>query len=196
MPEFSAYSSLLFIHVISAIVLLGSTMYAPLARGLVRNARSATDLRTSLDLARRATKWNPAAAFALLGTGIYLGSIGWWAQEWFYVAITAWVANTVLAIAVINRAEERMARLARNAGDGPITAELDALRRSATWSLAHAVMLANDLAMVYVMYTKPALSGSLALVMSANVLALAAAFAQQLASGSRAPAPDARTVSA
>lgn len=182
MPEFSIYSSILFIHVISAVVLAGSTLYAPLARGLVRSAESVEDLKRSLDLARRATKWNPLVAFVLLGSGIYLGSWGWWTQAWFFVAAGAWVANSALAVAGITRLEEAMARMVDEARKGPIPVEVDALRHSRTLNLAHGAMLANDIAMFYVMYSKPALSGSLAILALAHAVALAVTFARSPAS--------------
>ncbi len=174
MPEFSIYSFILFIHVLSAIVLMGSTLHAPLARGLVLRARALGDLRQAVDLSRRAAKWNPLAALALLGSGLYLGSWGWWSQAWFYVAIAAWIADTALAIAVINRSEDAMSRLAGRDADGPITPELHALRQSGTWTIAHAVMLANDVAILYAMFVKPELTGSIALLAIANAVALGA----------------------
>jgi hypothetical protein len=50
---------------------------------------------------------------------------------------------------------------------------VDRLRRSRAWTLASGALLANDLAMLYVMYTKPSLAGSLLLVAVANAAALA-----------------------
>jgi hypothetical protein len=83
MPEISIYSTVLIVHVFAAVVLIGSALHAPLARGLVRTAATLDDLRRALDFSRRATRWNPVAAVALLGSGVYLGSIGWWSLPWF-----------------------------------------------------------------------------------------------------------------
>jgi hypothetical protein len=47
-------------------------------------------------LERRRSRANPAAAFILLGTGVYLGSAGWWTQAWFHVSLAAWLANSLL----------------------------------------------------------------------------------------------------
>lgn len=181
MPELSIYPVLLLIHVLSAIVLMGSTLHAPLARGLVLRARLAADLGVAIALSRRAVKWNPLAALILLATGIYLGSWGWWSQAWFYVAIAAWIVSTVLAVAVLQRAEEAIAALAGQAGDGPITAELDAMRRSRKWGLAHAAMLANDLAILCIMFVKPPLAGSIGLLIVANTLLVSAVLMRQRA---------------
>lgn len=186
MSEFSLYSSVLFIHVTSAVILIGSTLYAPLAHNQVRAANSLADLRRSLDLAVRASKWNPAAAFVLLGTGIYLGSVGWWTQPWFYVSIAAWIADTTLAVAVIGRHDQAMAVIAgRDDENGPVPVELDAVRQSRAWGLAHAAMLANDLAILYVMFNKPDLTGSVALVLAANALALGVATRRAGAKGNK-----------
>lgn len=177
MPEISIYSTILVVHVLSAVVLIGSALHAPLARGLVRTAGSLDDLRRALEFSHRATTWNPLAALVLLASGIYLGSIGWWSLAWFYVAVAAWIANLVLAVTVIQRTERAMATMAGTTGDGPLPPALDALRRGRVWHLAHAVMLANDLAMVYVMYTKPELSGSLLVVLAALAVAIGIATA-------------------
>jgi hypothetical protein len=186
MPELSMYPLLLFIHVLSAIVLMGSTLSAPLARGLVLRARSAADLGASIALSRRAVKWNPLAAIVLLATGIYLGSWGWWSQPWFYVSIASWIVSTVLAVAVLQRAEEAIAALAGRAGDGPITAELDAMRQSRKWGLTHAAMFANDLAILFIMFVKPSLAGSIGLLIVANTLLVSAVLMRQRAAPPRA----------
>ncbi len=179
MPELSIYPVLLFIHVLSAIVLMGSTLFAPLARGFVLGARTAADLRASLDLSRRAAKWNPLSAFVLLASGIYLGSWGWWSQPWFYVAIAAWVADSALAVAVLQRSEQAMAALAGRAADGLIAPEVDAMRRSRKWGLTHAAMFAGDLAILFVMFVKPPLAGSIGLLIVANVVLLGAVAVRQ-----------------
>jgi uncharacterized protein with ACT and thioredoxin-like domain len=79
---------------------------------------------------------------------------------------------------VIKRSEGTMARMAGAAGSGPIAPALDALRHSRAWNVAHVAMLANDLAMVYVMYTKPDLAGSLVVVLLAQTAAIEIAMAR------------------
>lgn len=172
MPELSIYTLVLFAHLMSAIVLMGSGLVAPLAHRFVREARTLADLRRWLDFGRRSSKWNPIAALVLLGSGIYLGSIGWWAQPWFYVAIGAWVLNAALAGGVVGRTASVLDQAAARAGDGPVPPSVDALRRSRGWEAAHGAMLGSDVAILYVMMAKPGLTGSVGLVIVAIALAL------------------------
>jgi hypothetical protein len=109
-----------------------------------------------------------------LGTGLFLGSSGWWSQAWFWVALASWLANSALAAAVIQRLGRALGRATAAAGEGPVTGEIDRLRRSPAWDVAGDAMLANDLAILYVMLDKPGLAGALALLAAAQ-LALAGA---------------------
>jgi pimeloyl-ACP methyl ester carboxylesterase len=172
MPDLSAYPIVLFVHVLSAVILVGHSVGAPLILRYIRTAPSANALRTSLEFAHNASKWNPLTAVVLLGTGIYLGSIGWWTQPWFYVAAGAWIANSVLAKAVVERATVAMSRAAARAVDDRVPADADRLRQAAGWRLAVAGMIGNDLAILYVMFSKPELAASLAVVALFNILTL------------------------
>jgi uncharacterized membrane protein len=166
----SSYAIVLFVHVLAAVVLLGSSLLAPITRNVIWEASSLDALRRGLDVERRATRWNPAAALVLLGSGVYLGSTGWWTEAWFYVSLAAWVGNALLAALVVQRATGALMQAAAPGGDAPTWIEIDAIRRSPGWNMALAAMLANDLAILYVMISKPGLVGAIAVVAAANLL--------------------------
>lgn len=163
MFDLSIYSVVLVAHVTAATVLIGSSLVVPLIRRSVLGAGSTTELLMWLGLGHRAERMNPVSAFLVLGTGVYLGSAGWWGQGWFYVAVALWVLNAVLAAGVVRRAESALTAAAR-ASHGPVTADVDALRRSAAWVMASSVILASDLTMLYVMFIKPSVAESLLVV--------------------------------
>jgi len=170
----SSYTLILFIHVLAATVLIGSSLFTPLLRRAGQTAVSVAELRRSLELGRRAARGNPLAAFTLLATGIYLGKDAWWAEAWFWVAIGAWLVNSALAAGVVQRTAQTLAIAASRAGDGPVGPEIDRLRRSRSWEHAEAVMRANDIALLYVMLDKPGLLGSLSVLVLASLASLTA----------------------
>jgi hypothetical protein len=175
MPDVSPYVVVLFAHVVSAIALVGESIGSPLVQRQVRTARTAGELRLWVAFAQRATRLNGPIALVLLGSGIYLGSYGWWAQPWFYVAAGGWLVNAILGGGVLKRTAESIAKAAAAATDDRIPAEAEQLRQAPTWRLAHAVMLGNDFAIVYVMFNKPALVPALVVLTGAIAIALAVA---------------------
>lgn len=168
MFQFSPYAFMVFVHVASAVALVGQSLGAPLIHARVRGARTLAELRLWLDFARQSARWNPPAALVLLGSGLYLGSAGWWRQPWFQVAVAAWLLNTLLAARLVKPAAAALGAAAARAGDGPVPDDMDALRRRKAWAAAR-VMLANDLAILYVMIDKPSLIQTLVIVALANV---------------------------
>lgn len=173
MPEFSMYTLAVFAHIVAAMVLIGGGFVTPLLHSFICEAATLGELRTWLAFGRRASKANPVAALVLLGTGVYLGSFGWWTEPWFFVALAAWVLNAGLAAAVVGRTAGALGRAAAQGGSEPVPATVDALRRSRGWALAHHAMLANDLAILWVMLAKPAAAGSIGILVVAIAVALA-----------------------
>ncbi|HEX6974455.1 MAG TPA: hypothetical protein VF147_08640 [Vicinamibacterales bacterium] len=181
----NTYSLVLFAHVVAAFGLVGHSMGAPLIHRNIRTAPTASALSLWVGFARDASKWNPLVAIALLASGIYLGSLGWWTQEWFYVAVGGWVVNCALAVGVLQRTGMAIAKAAATSIDGRVPAEAERLRQSKGWAIAHAVMMGNDLALLYMMFNKPELGTSLAIVAIANALTVGVTLARH---GSAAPA--------
>ena len=154
MFELSVYSVVLLAHIAAAIVLVSSAVFAPLTRGAVLRAPTLERLRDWVTFLEHSVRANAPAAMLLLGTGLYMGSTGWWSQSWFFVALGAWVANFVLATFVVKPAVAAVARAAAS-GEGPVNAGVDRLRRSRRWEVGEGLMRGNDFAMLYVMFVKP-----------------------------------------
>jgi hypothetical protein len=171
---FEVYSLVLFAHVMAAVTLVGHSLGSPIIRAALREAGTSSELRRVVAFEQRASRWNPLVAVVLLGSGIYLGSAGWWHFGWFYVSIGGWVVNAILAGAVVHAT--LTALLAATAGgDGPITPGADALRRSTRLAVGAQVMLANDLALLFVMFNKPGTIESIAVFAAANAALVALA---------------------
>ena len=167
---FDAYSLVLFAHVVAAVALVGHSLASPVIRALLREADTLADLRRSVAFEQRISRFNPGVALVLLVSGIYLGSAGWWSQGWFYLSIGAWVVNALLAGLVVKAAGTELLSAAVAAGEGPVPPKVDALRRSPRLALAAQVMLANDIALLFVMMNKPTLLESLAVFAAANAV--------------------------
>lgn len=169
----NTYAIILLLHILSAAALVGgSIIAASLVRVGARRARTYDELRAVLSLGAPLRVINPAAALALLGTGVYLTSLlHWWTLAWVQMGATIWVVNVLVAGRVVG---PHMGRLAAEAvgRDGPVTGTADGLRWAGRWTVGSSVLMANDAAVILIMVLKPALGASLLFVASANVLLL------------------------
>lgn len=164
MLTMSPYSLVVLVHVTAATLLIGSSTVGMYTRHAIAGARSLAVLRTWLEFGRRSSQANPVLALAVLGSGVYLGSYGWWQQSWFYVALAAWVLNTALAACAIRPTAGALAAAASRAVGDAISADVDVIRRSPVWPVAGATMRGTDLAMLYLMFNKPSLVESCVVV--------------------------------
>jgi hypothetical protein len=174
------YELIVFVHVAAAVALLsGSVVASPGVRAAVRRAQTTQDIRAHLAIGRPLLVLEPASALVVLASGVYLTNVAnFWTQGWVQVSIAFWIANAVVAGAMVKPAIGRVAAEAARAPDGPVGHDLDALRRSPRWSLGGDLLMATDAAMLYVMTMKPELAGAL-LVVIGTVLLVAAARAMR-----------------
>ena len=170
------YEAVRLVHIASAVALLsGSVVASPAIRAAVRRARTTQEIRAYLSIGRPLLAFEPAAAVVVLATGVYLTSAAqFWAVSWVQVAAVFWLVNALVAGTIVKPVTNRLADAAAAAADDPVGPHLDALRRSATWTLGGDVLMANDAAMLYLMVMKPGLTGSLVAVGVINVAVAAA----------------------
>jgi len=115
-----------------------------------------------------------SVVLVVLASGIYLTSVAnFWAQGWVLAAIAFWLVNAVVAGVVVKPVIGHVVAAAATATDGPVDLHLDTFRRSSRWSVGGDVLMANDIAMLYVMTMKPDLAGSL-LAVAGTILAIGA----------------------
>jgi uncharacterized membrane protein len=150
------YDTVLFVHIAAAVVLVGGSLVAtPAIRSATRRAGSVDELRLWLSFGRPFKTIDPVSSLTLVASGAYLATAGdWWAHAWVQAALALWISNTAIAAGVQNPAIERLATAARKTPAGPVTAQLDALRSNRRWSATANTLLANDLAVLYLMVSK------------------------------------------
>jgi len=162
------YPAVLFVHVVAATALVGHSLGTPIMRAAMRGAASLGDLRTIVGVEARLARFNPLIALLLLVTGGYLGTAGWSHMDWFRIAVAGWVVNSLLALTVVKGHMQALGKASM--GSGPVTPEVDALRRSTRLTVALQVMLANNLALLFLMMLKPPLLEALGAFAVANVV--------------------------
>ena len=138
----------------------------------MKSAPSGQALGMWLEFGRQSSQANPGFGLTVLATGLYLGSTGWWTDTWFAVAATLWTIDVVLAVGVIKRSAGALgAALGR--AHGQLTAEVAAARDAIGWDLAIAALRANNAAMLYVMFQKPALPECVSVLLLAQAVSFA-----------------------
>jgi hypothetical protein len=80
---------------------------------------------------------------------------------WLQVGIVLFVVNGFWAAKTLKKIAGALGPMAARAGEGPIPPEVDALRRTSVAQVATSVMLANNLALVYLMVMRTDLVPSL-----------------------------------
>lgn len=172
MFSMSMYSIVVLVHVTAGTLLIGNSIAGSFARRAILVAQSAAALRSVLDVFRRASQAAPPLALSVLGSGVFLGSFGWWAQSWFYMAIGVWVVQAALGSTIVRPTASALAAALPSA-DAQISREADTIRRSSAWLTAGAVMRGNDVTLLYLMMTKPALAESILFAVLSAVVCVA-----------------------
>ena len=172
----SAYSLVLFVHVLGALGLFVTTGIGQLVLARLRRARTVAQAREWLEVTHDVARVEPLVALVLLGAGLYLTATTWgWRVAWIDVALGALLAVVVIGGALGGPRVAARARAAADAPEGPIPAELRArLDDPVLWTLARATT-ALELGIVFLMVVKPGLLGSLAALGVALALGLASA---------------------
>lgn len=173
----SAYSLVVFVHITVACLLLASMVAALATRAALRSAETAPEVLRWLAFMHATTRANPLLAVGVLATGMYLMATGgWsagWAAGWVYAAGLAFVLNSALLAPRARAGAMALATAARALGDAQVTPELDARRWARGWDFAGSLLVANDVATLFLMTNKPGVAGSLAVLALANVVTLA-----------------------
>jgi hypothetical protein len=167
----TSYSVVVFIHVLAAILLVGSSLFGPLLGMALRRAGTVGSLREWAQYFALVVKVTGPAAGIVLVSGLYLGFAGdWWGSGWLEVSLGLFILAGVGAVGVLDPAAKRLVESSEAAPDGPVTAELDQLRRHRRTSSVESMMLATDVSIVFLMTNKPGLMGSLGVVAVAWIL--------------------------
>ena len=153
----SSYEIVVFVHVVSAVVLVGGGILAtPTVNAALLRAPTISDLRRWLSVGRPLGRINPISSLTLLASGIYLASVGeWWGASWVQIAVGLWLVNALLAITFLKPSMGEIAHLAFDAEGEEIVPALETARRSPRLTVTSNVMLASDLGVLFLMVVKP-----------------------------------------
>jgi len=170
------YDVVVFAHIVAATVLLGTSFLAPLSRAVLRRAPTAGQASTWLAIELRMTMLNPFAALVVLASGLYLGSLIGWPSGWFAVSVAAFFINALVAMVFARRLHERLGAELSGDPEAPISAEADRHRWSIGWEIVNGVLLANDLALLFLMIRQPELGLSIGTLVAFNAVVVPLGF--------------------
>jgi hypothetical protein len=157
----SVYAVVVFVHVVSAIALVGSTLFDPLFGAGVRRARTTQGLREWARVLLTTGQWAGRAAPVTFLTGLYLAFAGdWWGSGWLEVSLILFVLAGVGALGFLEPAAKRLVAAADAAPDGPVGADLEALRHDRRTTVVESFLLPGDLTIVFLMTNKPGFTGA------------------------------------
>ena len=165
------YGTVLFVHVVAAIALVGGSAGAHLALVLARRADTVDGARSLVTWAYTFVKASGPLAAVVGLAGLYLTFDGqWWGRGWPVVSLVLFALAGAAAAGLVDpRVTAVRDGLARLPG-GPVTADARALLADRRLTMVVWVMTGADLAIVALMTNKPGWTGAVAVALGGLVL--------------------------
>jgi uncharacterized membrane protein len=168
------YDFVLFLHLLGVALLVGSLSFS--LGGFFRAQRAQTTgaIRSALDFVPLEEKLIGPTMLVLLASGLYMvGNGHWgWGTGWVDVAIALFVLMSFLGPVVEGRRIGALLERVKQVPDGPVTPEIEAMRRDPVLTHVAAFGACQVVAFLYLMTNKPSLGGALAAVIAAAVVSL------------------------
>jgi hypothetical protein len=167
----NAYSIVLFLHLCALLGAIGTASLLHFAEMRLRAADTVATVRPWARLIENGAKVFPFALLVLLGSGAYLVHRRWsWSAGWIEAALVGVVALFVVGAVVIGGRSRALRRELQDATDGAVPSRLAHLARGHVAGIASWTNTGLALGLVFVMTTKPGLTGSTAaLVVAAGL---------------------------
>jgi hypothetical protein len=157
------YASLLFVHVVAAIALVGGGLWAHLTFGALTRAPTVDGMRASAAWLHTMVKASGPVAGGVLVTGLYLTFAGsWWGAGWPVVSLVIFALTGLTASRLVDPRVARIHSTLEGEPVGPAPPDLTARLHDPTLTLTVHVLTGTDLAIVYLMVAKPGWAGSIA----------------------------------
>jgi len=173
-PVMSIYTIVLFLHVSGAIgyfIGIGTWLFGLAS---LRRAMRVEQVRALTNLVGRSGPLLGISVLLILATGLYMALTAWGLQTgWIGVALISLILLAPLGTALIEPRRRAIDRLAREAPDGPLPEALERRIHDPILGTALQTVAALLLGIVFLMTTKPALTGSLIVMAVALALGLA-----------------------
>ncbi len=170
----NVYTIVLFVHVSGAIgYFIGTGIWLFGLAGL-RRAQRVEQVRSLTNLVGMTGPLLGISLLFILAAGLYLAITAWSLQTgWIAVALITLVLMAPFGTAIIEPRRRALSRLAKEAPDGPLPESLERRTHDPVLGTALQTLAALLLGIVFLMTTKPSLSGSLIVMAVALVLGLA-----------------------
>ena len=170
----SIYTIVLFLHVSGAIgyfVSIGTWLFCLAS---LRRAQRVEQVRALTNLAGRLGPLFGISVLLILAAGLYMALTAWSLQTgWIAVALISLILMAPLSTALIEPRRRAIDRLAREAADGPLPPSLEQSTHDPILGTALQTVAILLLGIVFLMTTKPSLTGSLIVMAIALALGLA-----------------------
>lgn len=168
------YDFVLFLHLTGVALLILSLSYSLGGFFVARRARTVAGVRSALTFVPIVEKTIGPAMLLLLASGLYMvGKLHWgWGTGWVDVAIAIFVLMGFLGNKVEGKRIEAIREQVAELPDGPVPAEVDALRHDPI--LTHVAFFGafQVWAFLYLMTNKPGWGGAIATVAIAGSVSL------------------------
>lgn len=172
------YDAALFVHLLGVAMLIAAVTTSLLVTVRAHTAGSVMELRVLAAVTRKIDVVIGPAMLFILAAGLYMvgrhgddGNIKW-GDGWVDVAIFVFAVMSVLGPTVESGHAKRLLASAEATPDGPITGELDALRRARLPVYVSFFGYSQILAFLYLMTNKPGFGGAIAACVVAAVVGL------------------------
>jgi NAD/NADP transhydrogenase beta subunit len=170
----SIYTIVLFLHVSGAIgyfVGIGTWLFVLVG---LRRAQRVEQVRALVNLIGLSGPFTGISVLLILATGFYMALTAWSLRtSWIDVALISLVLMVPCGAALIEPRRRALARLAQEAPDGPLPQSLEQRTHDPVLLTALQTVAALLLGIVFLMTTKPSLTGSLIVMAVALALGLA-----------------------
>jgi hypothetical protein len=170
----SLYTLLLFVHVSGAICLfigMGIWLFSITAIG---RADRVEQVRTLADLMLMARLAVPAGAFVVIAAGLAMTQIAWGLQiGWIAVALGSLLIIGAIGARAVDPKVHHLAALAHSLPDGLLPARLAERTHDRVLRTALYTMTTMLVGIVFLMTTKPALTGAIGAMLVSALLGLA-----------------------
>lgn len=190
------YKVVLFLHLLGVAMLVMALSYSLGGFFKARMAHTVQDVRTALSFVPITERMIGPAMLVLLASGLYMvGDLHWgWGTGWIDVAIAIFVLMAGLGTQVEGKRIEAIREKAGELPDGPVPAELDAMRRDPVLTHVAFFGASQVIAFLFLMTNKPSLGGAIAAVVVAAVISVAPARMLLKPTQQAEPAPEVQSV--
>lgn len=169
------YHIVLFVHVLTAIVVVGGSFSLDFMSVMARRSRTVDTMRSWLHAMGIGSKLIARSAGLTLVAALYLAFDGsWWGDAWLLVSLVLFLTAGALAGTVMDKGIAQMTETAEGFPEGPMTPDLGRQLGRPAMALAGPTMIGIDVAIVFLMTNKPGTGG--ALTAAAVCVAAGAAF--------------------